>query len=147
MYNPLHTGNNTSNQFARTKLKFNNMSGFITRPFYCEHHHKKAKQYVVWGGERQTLIVYSMELYPIEHITPHIVSYKGLVDGKMAIAITCGVIGCGIDYKDPEDVQQGIIFNDIRTFVIPENDWDALVTFKFTGYELSKHKRWQNRDM
>ncbi len=117
------------------------MSGFITRPFLCKHYHRDATQYVVWGGRRQTLIAFSMELYPIDHITPHIISYMEIIDGYMAIAVTCGVIGCGIDFKDPYDTEQGIIFNDVRKYILPEKEWIALLDFRDTGYELSKNKR------
>ena len=59
----------------------------------------------------------------------------------MSIAVSCGIIGCGIDYKDPDDKTQGIIFNKVNNYILPENEWIALLTFKHTGYELSKFKR------
>jgi len=117
------------------------MSGFLTRPFHCPHYHRKAKRYVVWGGTRQSLIIYSMELYPIGHITPHLVSYGEFKDGNMPIAVTCGVLGCGIELKDPDDLSQGIIFKRVDNYVLPHKEWNALVLFRNTGYELSKFKR------
>ena len=54
----------------------------------------------------------------------------------MPIAITCGVVGCGIDLKDPSDVSQGIVFNEIRKGVLSLKEWNALVLFRNTGYEI-----------
>jgi len=115
---------------------------FITRPFHCEGQHKRATRYIVWGGTRQHLIIYTVTRPIISNITPHIVSYAdNVINGKIEIACTCGVIGCGIDFKDPKDIQSGIIFHDVKLFSLPIKEFEALFTFVRTGYELSKFKR------
>ena len=116
---------------------------FMTRPFSCDCHevHEVATHYVVWGGKRQTLVYYPIEEPIIDDITPHIVSYVDDNKPMVAIAITCGIIGCGIRLKDPNDIAFGIDILDVRNLLMPRKEFKALINFKKTGYELKKSKQ------
>ena len=114
------------------------MKAFLTRPFQCNHSHENAENVIVWGGTRQTLILYSIEYNIIDNITPHIVSFKALNEYYVVIATTCGIVGCGIDLKDPNDLSKGIVFNKVKEYILSMDDFKALVQFRNTGYEITK---------
>lgn len=114
----------------------------ITRPFYCACHeaHDNATHYVVWGGTRQRPIYYPIEQYIIDNITPHIVSFGNIENGEIPIAITCGIVGCGIELKDRDNPSAGIEIYDIRNYRLELQEFKSLVRFKRTGYELNRIK-------
>lgn len=119
------------------------MSGFMTRPFYCSCHevHEQATHYIVWGGERQTLLYYPIEEPIIDNITPHIVSYVKYEEQIVPIAVTCGIVGCGVRLQNENDISLGIVIQDVRNIKMPKKEFDALVNFKYTGYEIkTKYK-------
>ena len=110
---------------------------FITRPFYCNNHeaHRKASYHVVWGTSRQSLVVYSIKNRIICNITPHIVSFKKVVYGHVPIAITCGIDQCGVDiYRENGILKIDIL--DVKTLVLEAREFQALLKFKNTGYEI-----------
>ena len=117
------------------------MADLISRPFYCPDHkiHDKATHYVVWGGTRQKLILYKIEWNVKNGITPHLISWGGLVrDNKfMAIEISCGIVGCGIELKEAEDKTKTPVFKKVQSLELPLKEWNALVMFRNTNYELS----------
>lgn len=132
--------------------------GFISRPFVCNHSHRNMEDYIVFGSTRQKLIVYPANNYPSDYseildeiiidlkitdnVTPHIVSYLEPTDDGlyMPIAITCGVVGCGMDFIDPENLDKGIRFNRVDKHLLPIKEFEALVTFTDTGFELTKKR-------
>lgn len=118
------------------------MSGFMTRPFYCNCHeiHDEATHYIVWGGTRQSLIYYPIEEPIVDNITPHIVSYVEYNKDIIPISVTCGIVGCGVRLKDPDNIAMGIVIQDVRNIKIPLKEFNALVNFKNTNYELFKTK-------
>ncbi len=114
-------------------------SGFLSRPFYCPNHrlHEEATRVVVFGSTRKQLIVYDIEHYIIDNITPHIISYNKEIESNIIdIVVTCGIVGCGVDFKEPNDLSQGFIFNEVKTRKISINNWVALFNFKNTGFEI-----------
>jgi hypothetical protein len=117
------------------------MADLISRPFYCPNHkiHDKATHYVVWGGTRQKLILYKIEWNVKNGMTPHLIVWKGLVKENkfMSINISCGVLGCGVSLKKEEDDSYTPVFNKIQSTELPLKEWNALVMFRNTNYELS----------
>jgi len=112
----------------------------VTRPFYCPEHrnHLRAKYYIAFGGTRQLLFPYVIEMRIIRNITPHIISYE---DGKHNIIVSCGIVGCGIEMKNIKDIREGITIMEAHYFLFDKKNFDALINFKNTGYELSRDKR------
>lgn len=111
---------------------------FITRSFYCEdpYFHKDSKYHIVWGGTRNTLVIYETNRNIIANITPHIISYKEAKNGKMNIAVSCGCEGCGLEFIDPTDFEKGIRLMEVRNYILSIREWNALYNFKNTGFEL-----------
>lgn len=111
---------------------------FITRSFYCEnpYRHRESLRHFVWGGTRNCLLVYDTKFQVVSNITPHIISFNGLVNGKINIAVSCGCEGCGIQLNDPDDLDSGVVFLEIRNYQLSEREWKALYNFKNTGFEL-----------
>ena len=119
------------------------MQGYITRPFHCACHenHVHATHYIVYGGRQKTMLYYPIQQEIIDNITPHIVSYKSDEEkNKVNIAISCGVVGCGLRLNNPDKVSEGFVYLDIRKMTLPKNEFKALINFKHTGFEL--HKRY-----
>lgn len=116
------------------------MSGYMTRPFYCPHHdnHVEATHYVVWGGERQTLLYYEIECSIKRDITPHLIAFDNTDTEHVAIAISCGIVGCGVTLIDTGDIALGMQLSDITDVSLPRKEFLALMNFKYTGYELKK---------
>jgi len=115
--------------------------GIITRPMYCPNHHTEAKKVIVYGGERKKLLIYMINYRVIEHITPHIISYVRDYDGMMPIAYSCGVLDCGVEIIDKDNLALGIRYLSIKTLELPIKEFKALLDFKNTGYELTDQKR------
>lgn len=118
------------------------MEGYLSRPFHCACHenHVHATHYIVYGGRRKTMLYYPIQQEITNDITPHIVSYKSDDENnKVYIAVSCGIVGCGIRLKNPDKVSDGFVFLDIREMTLPAPEFKALINFKDTGFEL--HKR------
>lgn len=115
---------------------------YMTRPFYCEHHHTKATHHVVYGGTRKGLVAYEIDLRIIAHITPHIVSWVKERHGWMPLGLTCGIVGCGVDWIDHEHPEKGVKVLDVHHTLLPIEDFIALYHFRKTGYELQRFKRY-----
>lgn len=108
---------------------------------YCEHDHSGMESHIVWGGTRQKLVLYPNTADIIDGITPHIISFVNPDKPKVAIACTCGVIGCGVSFKDNKNIHGGIIMHEVKNMLLDQNDFQSLIDFKHTGYELLKQKR------
>lgn len=114
---------------------------YITRPFYCDKDHSRATHHVVYGGTRKGLVAYEIELPVIGNITPHICTWIGNRDGIVHLSISCGVIGCGLEWIDPEDHRVGARVIGLKRVALPLKEFQAFHNFKDTGYELQMFKR------
>jgi len=108
------------------------MKNFISRPFVCDKSHALAKHKAVWGTSSQCFHIENIYGRIKDHITPHIISWKQQ-PGKILVTATCGIIGCGCRYDADK---KRLIITNIKNFEFPIREWNALVGFKNTGFEL-----------
>ena len=119
------------------------MKNLLTRSFYCPDHsnHVFAKYYIAFAGTRQFLFPYVIEMRILQDITPHIISFNEEVDGKYPIIVSCGIVGCGVELNNIHDITEGMTIIKANHFLLDKKDFEAMINFKNTGYELSKSKR------
>lgn len=134
----------------------------MTRVHFCpscrKHERPKESDYfALWGGTTEDFYILQPQykLYAREYgYTPHLVELvkSKKVNGKMCCEYTarCLVHGCGIFIEvandgDPDNPTVTVYeMGRAHRYIVPLKEWNALVTFKDTGYELCeplKHKK------
>lgn len=106
------------------------MENFISRPFHCSESHEGKTHKAVWGTSSQTFRITKIVRRIREGITPHIISWRAK-NGHVETTLTCGVIGCGCDYKDGK-----LVIKKVAKKNFSLKAWNAIVRFKNTGLEI-----------
>lgn len=107
------------------------MEGCITRAFYCPVHKHEVDFVYVWGSTNKQFMVKKIRYYEIRHIVPHLITATQR-DDHMEVTVNCCVMGCGTMYNNTT----GKYSFKLRKYKMSFKDWNALLMFKNTGYEI-----------
>ena len=106
----------------------------ITRAFHCNKPHEEEQTVLIYGttnGLRERRIKY----YTIDNITPHII-IAVQKSGHMEINVACCVYGCGVKWKNEDNISAGVQYLNLRRYEMSNKDWNSLLFFKNTNYEI-----------
>ncbi len=117
----------------------------MTRTGYCEncasHNRPRVDQYyIVYGSTSKRLEARQARIYQscVRGYVPHVLTKIKEADGAVVYYSSCSMIGCGYTVVQDPEFPEKQMFPVLRRqkLVASEADWNALINFKDTDYEI-----------